>query len=108
MKGYLFDSNLKKCFKCPNGCQYCSNRYSCDVCNDGFFLLSNSCEKCIKDCKKCNGFYEQDCYEWYLGDYMDEDTFIDDEINNNCACKAESLSNNLLSIISLIILSILL
>ena len=105
IKGYLFDSNLNKCYKCIDGCKSCSDKSTCNECNYGYFLLNQRCEKCIKDCKKCNGFYEQDCYEWYFGDYIDEDTFIDDEIKNNCVCESSAI--NLYGIISLLFLSLL-
>ena len=96
---------LTSALKCIDGCRSCSYKSTCNECNYGYFLLNQRCEKCIKDCKKCNGFYEQDCYEWYFGDYIDEDTFIDDEIKNNCVCESSAI--NLYGIISLLFLSLL-
>ena len=92
IKGYRYLDKTKTCYKCKEGCSSCTNDFDCQLCNDGYYLVSNNCYKCIKDCKKCTGPYENQCYEWYFGESIDEDSFIDQEINENCFCYSKYLA----------------
>ena len=92
ISGYLYDSNLKRCYKCKEGCESCTNSFDCQKCNDGYFLINNLCLKCIKDCKKCTGPNENQCTEWYFGESEDTESFVDEQIQENCFCYSKYLT----------------
>lgn len=104
IKGFRYDEKTKTCYKCKEGCSSCTNYYDCQLCNDGYFLINNICNKCFPDCKKCTGPYENQCYEWYLGESEDTESFIDKEINENCFCNSKYL-DIYISFIILLLLS---
>ena len=39
---------------CQSGCSYCSNNYSCSICNSGYYLRSGSCYYCPTGCQTCS------------------------------------------------------
>ena len=89
--GYYYDDINEKCYKCKSNCKTCTNSEECDSCNDGYYLNNDVCYKCSKYCKKCTGPNDNQCDEWDIGTSEDTETFIDDEINNNCFCHASYL-----------------
>ena len=91
ISGFRYDYNFKKCYKCREGCESCTNSYDCQKCNDGYYLTNNQCIKCFRDCKKCTGPYENQCYEWYFGESEDTESYVDKEIEENCICYSKYL-----------------
>ena len=62
--------------------------------------------------KKCKGKTVDDCNEWYFGETADSESFIDNEINENCYCNPNpnpkpNCSKYLIEQISFIILLLL-
>ena len=98
--GYYYASD-KKCYKCIEGCNSCENHYSCTTCGDGYYLYSSYCYKCMSGCKKCTDAIG--CQEWYIGNSLSTNNYLDDEIEENCICNAKYLY----STISLILLNLL-
>ena len=102
--GYTYDSKYKRCIKCIEGCKSCSSSTICDECNEGYFKYNPfKCEKCIKGCKVCSGYNDYNCKEWYIGDSLNTNDNLDDEIEDYCFCN----SKYLVLAISLIILNLL-
>ena len=109
--GYRYNEDNQRCYKCSEGCKNCPEG-SCQECNDGYFLANNICLKCVADCKKCKGKTVDDCNEWYFGETADSESFIDNEINENCYCNPNpnpkpNCSKYLIEQISFIILLLL-
>ena len=48
---HYLDSSSNSCIECISPCQTCSYREICDSCIDDYFLISNSCYECNKNCK---------------------------------------------------------
>ena len=92
IRGYGYDKDLKKCYKSKGGCESCTNSFDCQKSNDGYSLLNNLCIKCIKDCKKCTGPYENQCTEWYFGESEDAKSSVDEQIEENCFCYSKYLA----------------
>ena len=75
-----YDKNLKKFYKCREGCESYTNSYDCQKCNDGYYLNNNLCIKYFKDCKKFSGPYENQCSEWYFEESEDTESYVDEQI----------------------------
>ena len=42
------------CLPCPDNCAFCDlHTFKCSVCNNGYFLHNNSCQKCMANCLFC-------------------------------------------------------
>lgn len=104
INGYGYNKDYRSCYKCIEGCKTCSYLYYCDECGEGYFQTSsNQCQKCESGCKVCKGAY--DCQEWYIGNSLNDNIYLDDEIEENCLC---SNTKYLTLAISLVILNLLL
>lgn len=95
---------LSSCEKCKvQHCATCTNSVSsCEKCEEGYFSYTNpssTCFKCHPNCKTCYGPGENDCYITA----EEIETYIDNQINENCICYGKYLS----AYISLIILFLL-
>ena len=91
--GYFYDSKDKKCLKCFQGCKQCDNIITCKKCYDGYYLFSTECKKCPKNCKECSNSFS--CNKWYIGTMEEEETFVDDIINEECLCLSKYLDINI-------------
>ncbi|KAL4502619.1 hypothetical protein ABPG73_014376 [Tetrahymena malaccensis] len=70
---YKFDAPSNKCIKqCHSSCKECSDPQDiskCISCNDGFYLDSGYCKKCISPCNTCKNLNEcQSCETGYTFD----------------------------------------
>ena len=49
-KGFFF-SPTDYCVQCPDGCEECTDKNTCQSCRDGYELIGQKCNKCISE--KC-------------------------------------------------------
>ena len=89
---HYLDSSSNSCIECISPCQTCSYREICDSCIDDYFLISNSCYECNKNCKttlddncKCDtcedGYYLEN-YQCLSDNSFSGNEQIENMINN--------------------------